>query len=151
MHCSYAPLNASREGGDGAAQWACGTRVGLRDTYGLNQPRPVDKNLFLKRTGWRKHGRAGHSPPSPQPLPAMPQRLGYRTPAPHTGPAWAGASASVGPARRGGLSPPGCSRLASVTSSVYRRVNRCLQRETLNFDIPHKDANTSPQKRNPEY
>lgn len=47
--------------------------------------------------------------------------------------------------------PGGSCRLTSVTSSVYRRANRCLQRESLNFDIQHKDVNTSPQKINPEH
>lgn len=47
--------------------------------------------------------------------------------------------------------PGGSCRLTSVTSSAYRRANRCLQRESLNFDIQHKDVNTSPQKINPEY
>lgn len=47
--------------------------------------------------------------------------------------------------------PGGSCRRTSVTSSVYGRANRCLLRESLNFDIQHKDVNTSPQKINPEY
>lgn len=47
--------------------------------------------------------------------------------------------------------PGGSCRRTSVTSSVYRRANRCLRRESLNFDIQHKDVNTSPKQINPEY
>ena len=87
---------------------------------------------------------------------AMPHRLGYQT-----SPSQAGQR--LGQCERGLCEPgrllslrmlpvdaPGA-RLASVMSSVYRHVNRCLQSESLNFDIPHKDVNTSLQKIKPKY
>lgn len=40
--------------------------------------------------------------------------------------------------------PRGSCRIIPVTNSVYRRANRWLQQESLNFDIQHKDVNTSP-------
>ena len=86
----------------------------------------------------------------------MPHRLGYQT-----SPSQAGQH--LGQRERGLCEPERPlslrmlladapdARLASVMSSVYRHVNRCLQREPLNFDIPHKDANTSLQKIKPKY
>lgn len=61
------------------------------------------------------------------------------------------AAVQGGEARLPADAPGGSCWLTSVTNSVYRRANRCLQRESLNFDIQHKDVNTSLQKINPEY
>lgn len=134
-----------QEGWDDAAQWAWGTRVGLQDTYGsvasLGSLKPPSEERKTEKAQVM-----GHSPPSLQFLPGNAPRLGYHMPSAQ---AWDEAGRPVSPQMLPADTPG--AQLTSVMSSVYRRVNRCLQRESLNFDIRQKDVNTSPQKINPEY